>query len=279
MNSQLKSGLSKTALLKLAAVALLTPTVLLTACESPESASSEAASEMASTDEYETLEASNVTLDEIATDVEQYIGQEVTVRGEIEETIQEGVFLLDEEAWFGGEDVLVMNFDEPELLPADAPEVQVTGTVTQFVLADIEREYGIDLDPELYVDYETKPAIMAQSLALAPDPGEISEDPVAYYNRRIAVEGEIEEVYAMGGFTIDEEELFGGEDLVVLPDSMENVVEGERVTVTGTLRPYVKAEFDRDYDLQWDLSLQEKLEVEYENKPVFVADTVYPSAK
>jgi len=269
----------KSGLLKAAAAVVVAPALLLTACGTPETSTTEPMEDTAVAPDYDAQEASNVTLSDVATETENYIGQEVTVRGEIEETLQDGVFLMDEEALFGGEDVLVMNFDEPELLPADMPEVQVTGMVTEFVLADVEREYGIDLDPELYVDYETKPVIMAASLALAPEPGEITDDPMAYYNRRIAVEGKIEEVYEAGGFTLDEEELFGGEDLVVIPDTMMKVVEGERVTVTGTLRPYVQAEFERDYDLQWDFTLQEKVEAEYTNKPVFVADTVYPSAK
>ncbi|BAY92737.1 hypothetical protein NIES3275_47740 [Microchaete diplosiphon NIES-3275] len=56
------------------------------------------------------------------------------------------------------------------------------------------------------------------------------------------------------------------------------VNEGEKVAVTGVLRPFVVAELERDYDLNWDLTLQKQLEAEYSNKPVLVANEVYPSA-
>lgn len=275
MNNQFASKTLKSNLLKAAAVALLAPTALLTACSSPDSATEETAL----TPDYSTEEASNVTLDEVATDAEDYFGRDVTIRGEIAEIIQDGVFSIDEDVLLSGEDVIVFNFDGAELLPADIPEVQVTGMVTQFIRADIENEYGIALDPERYAGFEGQPTIIAKSIALAPTPGQISEDPIAYYNRPIAVDGEIEEVYEAGGFTLDEEQLFGGEDLVVIPADMTNAIAGERVTVTGILRPYIQAEFERDYELQWDLSLQEKVEAEYENKPVFIADKVYPSAQ
>ena len=78
---------------------------------------------------------------------------------------------------------------------------------------------------------------------------------------------------------MDEDELFGGQDLLVLRATPKvPVKEGEKVAVTGVLRPFVVAEFERDYDLKWDLTLQRKLEAEYSNKPVLVATDVYPSA-
>ena len=111
-------------------------------------------------------------------------------------------------------------------------------------------------------NYETKPVIIAQSVALAPDPGDITADPEKFYNQRIAVEGEVEEIRETGLFTIDEEKLFGGEDLLVYaPDvsTSRPVKEDEVITVTGVLRPFVVADFERDYDLQWDLSVKEEV--------------------
>jgi hypothetical protein len=56
------------------------------------------------------------------------------------------------------------------------------------------------------------------------------------------------------------------------------VNEGEKVAVTGVLRPFVYAELEREYNLKWDLTLQKQIEAEYTNKPVLVANEVYPSA-
>jgi hypothetical protein len=57
------------------------------------------------------------------------------------------------------------------------------------------------------------------------------------------------------------------------------MVEGEDVVVTGEIRPFIAAEFERDYELTWDLDVKRQLEAEYENKPVFIAKSIYPSAQ
>ncbi len=225
--------------------------------------------------------AENVTTEEVAEGAEGLIGQTVSIRAEVEETIGESSFLLEDDQLFGGEDVLVINASgEPfVLIDGDDTEVQVTGEVQQLVLADIETEYSLDLDPTLYVDYEDRPVVIAQSIALSPDPGDITSDPEKYYNQRISVQGEVEDKLSPTTFTIDEEQLFAGEDLLVLTQGITpQTQDGESVTVTGILRPYIKTEFETDYDLDWDLSVEEQIEAEYSEKPVFVADGVYPSA-
>ncbi|MGB3789278.1 MAG: hypothetical protein WA949_14800 [Phormidesmis sp.] len=223
----------------------------------------------------------NVTTEELSDGAEGLIGQTVSVRAEVEETVDDTSFLLEDNQLFGGEDVLVINASgEPfVLIEGDDTDVQVTGEVQQLVIADFETEYGLALDPTLYADYENRPVVVAQSIALSPDPGDITANPEAYYNKRIAVAGEIEDKLDGNTFTLDEEELFGGDDLLVISMmASPQAQDGEEVTVTGVLRPYVKAEFDTDYDLTWDLSVQEQVEAEYTEKPVFVADEVYPSA-
>jgi hypothetical protein len=205
----------------------------------------------------------------------------VSIRAEVEEIVDDTSFLLEDDQFFGGEDVLVINASGKPFVLAegDDTDVQVTGEVQQLVTADFETEYGLDLDPTVYADYEDRPVVVAQSLALSPDPGDITSNSEAYYNKRISVAGEIEEKLDGNTFTLDEEELFGSEDLLVISAlASPQANDGEEVTVTGVLRPYVKAEFETDYDLTWDLSVQEQVEAEYSEKPVFVADEVYPSA-
>lgn len=223
----------------------------------------------------------NVTTEELSGGAEGLIGQTVSLRAEVEETVDDTSFLIEDDQLFGGEDILVINASgEPFVLTeGDDTEVQITGEVQQLVTADFETEYGLDLDPELYADYEDRPVVVAQSIALSPDPGDLTSNPENYYNKRIAVAGEVEDKLSPTTFTLDEEQLFGSEDLLVLTQGVTpQTQDGEKVTVTGVLRPYVKAEFDTDYDLDWDLSVQEQIEAEYTEKPVFVADGVYPSA-
>ena len=225
--------------------------------------------------------AENVTTEELAEGAEGLIGQTVSIRAEVEEVVDDTSFLLEDDQLFGGEDVLVINASgEPFVLAeGDDTDVQVTGEVQQLVIAEFETAYGLELDPTLYADYEDRPVVLAQSIALSPDPGDLTSNPENYYNQRIAVAGEVEDKLSPTTFTLDEEQLFGSEDLLVVAQgATPQTQDGEKVTVTGVLRPYVKTEFDTEYDLDWDLSVQEQIEAEYTEKPVFVADSVYPSA-
>jgi len=224
----------------------------------------------------------NVTTEEVANETNRLIGQTVTIRSEPVKKINANTFTVSDEQFFGNESILVVNASgQPFVLPADEDvEVQVTGQVRNFVLADVEREFNLGLDREVYVEYENKPAIIAQAIALAPEPGEISSNPEQYYGKQLAVTGEIEEVTGANSFTLDEDQLFGATDLLVLQTGTPAPAreDGETVAVTGVLRPFVVADIERDYDLTWDLELQRKLEAEYSQKPVLIADGVYPSA-
>lgn len=223
----------------------------------------------------------NVTTQELSNGAEGQIGKTVSIRSKVTKAVGDSAFLLDDKQLFGGEDVLVINASGKPftLIDGDNTEVQVTGEVQQFVAADADKQYGLKLDPTLYTDYENKPVVIAKSIALSPDPGDVTSNPEKYYNKRIAVEGEVGDKLSPTTFTIDEDQLFNGKDLLVLTQgTTPQTQDGEKVNVTGVLRPYVKAEFDKDYTLDWDLSVQQKIDAEYTQKPVFVADGVYPSA-
>jgi len=145
----------------------------------------------------------------------------------------------------------------------------MTGKVAKFVVADVERDYDFDLDPELYVEYEGKPAIIAQAVAPAPKPGEITQ--TQYYGRTLAVAGEIENIIVGPAFTLDEDKLVLAICwcwLRIQRQPTQRSSDGEYVAVTGVLRSFVVADIERDYDLTWDLNLQRQLEVDYRNKPV-----------
>ena len=249
--------------------AILATTVVLPACSNNEQVEAQG----------------NVSTEEVSEQTEQLLGQTVTVRSEVEQEVGNTGFVLEDDQLFGGEPILVVNATgTPFVLPQDDDtSVQVTGKVAQFVISDLDTEYGLDLDPNLYVDYENKPAVIAESIALAPEPEELAEDPEAYYNKIVAVEGDVDEIYSPSTFTIGDDGWFeGGELLVVGVDSNfgsnPKIQEGENVTVTGVLRPYIKADFDREYNLTWDLDLQRQVEAEYTQKPVLAATEVYPSA-
>ncbi|ACC81574.1 hypothetical protein [Nostoc punctiforme] len=224
----------------------------------------------------------NVTTEEVADNTNELIGKTVTIRSTPIRKLGPSTFTIADKQFFGTQPILVVNASGKTFtLPTDSnTPIQATGPVRKFVIADINRDYNLGLDPNLYKDYETQPAIIAQSIALAPKPGEITTNPKLYYGKNLAVTGEVENIRNASSFTLDEDKLFGGQDLLVISAGTPKgtVNKGEKVAVTGVLRPFVLADLKRDYDLKWDLTLQKKLEVEYTNKPVLIATEVYPSA-
>lgn len=245
-------------------------TGLLVGCETPEPQAS-------------VSDQTNVSTEEIAENTNQYVGQTVTVRSEPIEKISPNTFTIEDDQFFGDEPILIINASgEPFIYPEDGTDIQATGEVRNFVFADVERDYGLDLDANAYAEYENQPAIVAESLAVAPEPGELTSNPEQYYGEPIAVTGEVETLQGASGFTLEDEQFIGGQDLLVLwaTDAMNQpaIQDGEKVAVTGELRPFIVADLERDYDFSWDTGIQQQLEAEYSNRPVLVADQVYPSA-
>ena len=263
--------LSRTGFTALAAAAVILP-----ACGTP---TPEA--EVTEENDVAVSAESNVTTEDLSENLDRYLGQTVSVREEVEELVGDYAFLLDEDQLFGGEETLIINASgQPvDLVEGDDTDVQVTGEVRELVLADLEAEYNFDLDNDVFVEYENQPAIIAQSIALAPDPDDITDNPEEYYYRRLAVNGEVGTVVSENTVLIESEELFGGENLLAIsPDQAISLVESEEVVITGILRPFISSEIEQEYELTWDLDLQEQIEAEYEDEPVFIIDTVYPSA-
>ncbi len=260
--------------------ALAAAAVILPACgtPTPEAEVTEGEDDVALTTE---AAAENVTTEDLSENLVAYLGETVTVREEVEELVGDYAFLLDDDQLFGGEEILIINASgQPvDLVEGDDTDVQVTGEVRELILADLEAEYGFDLDDEVFVDYEQQPTIIAESIALSPSPDDITDNPEDYYYRRLAINGDIDTIIDANVATLDDEELFGGENLVVIsPSEPLTVQEGEEVVMTGTLRPLIISEVEQEYNLTWDLDLEEQIEAEAQDRPVFIIDSVYPSA-
>ncbi|MCD8489347.1 MAG: hypothetical protein LRZ84_22055 [Desertifilum sp.] len=221
-----------------------------------------------------------ITTEEVTQDTQQLIGQTVTVRSDVDDQIGPNTFTISDSGLFGADPIVVVNATgTPFVLPTDIDaDVQVTGEVQRFVLADIERQYNLGLDPAVYGEYENEPVIIAQSLALAPRAGDITDNPERYYGQTIAVQGEIDEVMVNNSFTLQDGAWIGGQDLLVLKVGQPTtaIQDGQEVVVTGELRPMNVAEIQRDYNVTWDGEMQQRLEAEYQNRPVLIAEATYP---
>jgi hypothetical protein len=103
---------------------------------------------------------------------------------------------------------------------------------------------------------------------------ELEDNPQKYIGQTVSVDAEIQEVLGPRVFTIDETNWadLQGEILVHVPATVAAAVrENDRVTVTGTVKPFVRAEIEREGG--W-LTLDREVEIDLAKKPVLVASRI-----
>jgi hypothetical protein len=101
---------------------------------------------------------------------------------------------------------------------------------------------------------------------------DLESNPKKYMGQRISVDAEVEEIYGPRLFTIDEPHWgdLDGEILVLLPTPLAALVkDDDRVTITGKVQPFVRAEIEREWG--W-LGLDPGIEIRVGSKPVLVAE-------
>jgi hypothetical protein len=111
-------------------------------------------------------EAMQVSLDALEDDPRTYIGQTVSVDAEVEDVLGPRMFTIDEPNWadLQGE-LLVYVPTNLAVLVSEDDRVTITGTVRQFVLAEVEREWGwFGLDSEIEAQFTEKPVLVASRI-------------------------------------------------------------------------------------------------------------------
>ena len=108
--------------------------------------------------------------------------------------------------------------------------------------------------------------------------GNIAKNPASYYGKTVTVKGEVERVLAPRVFLLDEDSLLARKDLIVLlpkETAAGLVLDDTILTVTGTVRPSLWPDIDRDYDW-FENAWIPKLEtvVEIKDRPVLIASSV-----
>lgn len=174
--------------------------------------------------------------------------------------------------------------------------LQVLGSVRSFDLAAIEQESGFDLDDATFASYAGKPVLVANTilvtipvatipLPINADPvsdtltiADVAGNPAAYLGKSVTVRGTVEKVIHPGVFSLDEDALLAGgidNDLLVIrkAEAMADITEAQEdqeVIVTGKVRPFVTAEIEGEYGLDFD----NDVEAEYSVRPVIIAESV-----
>ena len=105
-----------------------------------------------------------------ALDDEALVGERITLTAAVDAVVEpDRSFIVGEDLVDGGYLVLVPPSVEIIGTPPTLSEgvgVQVTGTVTEVVIADVERAFGLTLDEELYVTWLDRPGLVAESVEI-----------------------------------------------------------------------------------------------------------------
>ena len=258
-------------------------------------------------------EPGTISAGKLAKDAKNYYGQTVTVKAKVQDVLGTHSFTLDEDAILAGHDVLV-------LLPAGSlpaglkkdDHVLVSGTVRKYVTSELEKDYDWFKDGEIVksstkIDFDTRPVLVATSVRMAGDahamhhgtvsdrpveiqrtgievvtPGKLSRDGKKFYGQTITVRGEVEDVIDSRTFTLDEDSVLPGPDVLVLvPKGVASTLAHDQVvTIVGTVRPYVLAEIQKDYDWFEDGKIVKHVgdKVDLKTRPVIVATSVRTAA-
>lgn len=114
----------------------------------------------------------------------------------------------------------------------------------------------------------------SQGQAMRVKVDQLEDNPRQYIAKTITVDAEVEEVYGPRLFTIDEPNWgdLAGEIFVFVPSTLAALVrENDRVMITGTVKPFVRADVEREWG--W-LEMNPEIEVEFTKKPVLVASHI-----
>lgn len=135
------------------------------------------ATPMASTNSNSLPDGATTTVAAIQDDTDAWVGKTVTVVADVEEVWGPRAFSLDEDSMTTGgidNDIAVLSPKAGSLANIDDQwrnnKVKVTGVVHRFVVVEIEKELGWDLDPKIETEIEVrKPVIIATAIERVPD--------------------------------------------------------------------------------------------------------------
>jgi len=108
--------------------------------------------------------------------------------------------------------------------------------------------------------------------------GKLAKDGKKFYGQRVTVRAEVEDVLDKHSFTLDEDAILAGPDVVVLIPSgfdASTLARDQVVVITGKVRPFVTAELEKDYD--WFKNgkiVTTSDKIDYKTRPVLVAETI-----
>lgn len=98
------------------------------------------------------------------------IGTEVTLKGAVSEVHDNHTFSLSDPGIDFEQDLIVVTKEPLPFTAEDGANVQVTGTVKQFSVVEVEKEYGWDFDPEVEIELEDVDYYLSNATLTVTDP-------------------------------------------------------------------------------------------------------------
>ncbi|MDQ5826967.1 MAG: hypothetical protein M3441_22570, partial [Chloroflexota bacterium] len=127
-------------------------------------------------------QGADVGLPAVLENPQRYYGQKLTLSGAVGQVIEAQAFVMvDRQALQGGplsaveladRGVLVVHTGGSVPNVAEPQNVRVTGLLQRFDISAFEQQQGINLDDELYTQYEDRPALLAAEIR--PTQGELT---------------------------------------------------------------------------------------------------------
>jgi hypothetical protein len=147
------------------------------------------------------------------------------------------------------------------------------GATAALVVATTAAAWGQQSQTQQDVEKARTQTDSRQSAAMKLDLDDLEEQPSKYRGQRVTVRGEVENVLGPRLFTVDEQDWvdFDGETLVLVPaPAIAFVREDRPVIITGTVRPFMKAEITREWGWLGDPTI----EAEFSRRSILVAESV-----
>ena len=107
--------------------------------------------------------------------------------------------------------------------------------------------------------------------------GKLAKDAKDFYGQTVSVKADVDRVLTDHSFTLDEDALFAGPDVLVLVPSAvtAQLKHDDAVVVTGKVRRYVRAELEKEYSFFTEGKIINKdYKVDYKTRPVIIATAV-----
>jgi len=117
--------------------------------------------------------APGARVDAIKETPERYYGKTVRLAGEVDEIYGDRAFELEGNEWAFDDNITVLTKTPVGFGGAalnDDDEVVVVGKVRPFVAADVERDVGWDISPDVEIKLTKRPVIVAESIRKVGDP-------------------------------------------------------------------------------------------------------------